>query len=117
MESLDESIKKVQKKMSMEVFDTNQIQCDIGEVLDTFDSSLDQDLPPLPSQGFTKLDTLIKKKRDEEWGQLKQDVSNLRRHLKKSLNELVTDLEDLKFRLKSLAVEVRCGFECEIDAF
>ena len=79
----------------------------IGEVLDNFGETMDQDLPPLPEECLTKLDKLTYTRRVKEWEAVKLDMGNLRFNLGKSLDDLVTDLEDFKFRLKALAVEVR----------
>ncbi len=107
VESLDVAIAKIQKKLGMEIVDLDEVRQDIGVVLDKFGETLDQDLPPLPCHGMTRLDKLRHERRMQEWESVKLDMGNLRFNLGKSVEELVTDLEDYKLRLKALALEVR----------
>jgi len=109
VESLDEAIQRIHKKLSMEIVDLDEVRQDIGVVLDNFGETLDQDLPSLPKNGITCLDKLMYKRRVLEWESVKLDMGSLRFNLGKSVEDLVTDLEDFKFRLKALAVEVGLG--------
>jgi len=104
--SLDEAISGIQKKLGEKITDLDEVRQNIGKILDHLSKSLDQELPTLPTQGINKLDKLVKKKRDQEWYQLRQDVDDMRMHLGGTIEDLVTELEDFKFRLKALAVEV-----------
>ena len=93
--------------MAVENYDNDAVRNLIGEILDGFSENLDQTLPELPSKGFTRLDKLIRDRREMEWNFLKEDADNLRRNLLlKPHQELVTEVEDLMLRLKSLAIEV-----------
>lgn len=106
VEGLDEAIQRIRKKLSMEIVDLDEVKQDIAVVLDTFGETLDQDLSPLPDHGITSLDKLMYNRRVQEWEAVKFDMGNLRFNLGKSVEDLVTELEDFQFRLKALAVEV-----------
>ena len=109
VEGLDVAIQRIHKKLSMEIVDLDEVRQDIGVVLDSFGETLDQDLPPLPDQCITCLDKLMYKRRVQEWEAVKLDMGNLRFNLGKSVEDLITDLEDFMLRLKALAVEVGVG--------
>ena len=105
-ESLENGLKGVKKTMSVENYENNDVRNQITEILDQFTENLDQNLPPLPKQGFTRLDKLIRERRHAEWRSLQRDVDDLRKNLDKAHQELVSDVEDFMLRLKALAVEV-----------
>ncbi len=107
VDSLEKSLQIIHNKLSLKVADLDEVRQDIGEILDNLSESLSQELPSLPEQGITRLDKLIKERRDGEWTLLSQDVHELRMHLDNTVDNLVTDVEDFKFRLKALAKEVR----------
>ena len=104
--SLDEAVKGIQRKLGEKIVDLDEVRQEIGEILDNLSKSLDQELPTLPMYGITRLDKLVKEKRNEEWNQLRQNVDDMRMQLGGTIEDLVSELEDFKFRLKTLAVEV-----------
>ena len=117
-ESLKEGIEELNQLMSVENYDTDEVRSKVGLILDTFSESLDQSMPELPASGFNRLDKLIKDRRDQEWDILRGDADAMRMQLvSRSIQELLSELEDYMLRLKSLAVEVclcvsLCTFAC-----
>lgn len=53
-ESLEEGVKSVEKMMTVDNYDNDAVKSRVGEVLSYFSENLDQRLPPVPTQGFTK---------------------------------------------------------------
>lgn len=107
-DNLEESLQVIQKKLRLETADTDEVWDDLRDILDKLGELLNQELPSLQYQsGTTRLDKWIKTKRDDEWKQMRKDVHDMRMHLHVSMDKLTTDLEDLKFKLRALAVEVR----------
>ena len=104
--SLDKAVKGIQRKIGEKIVDLDEVRQEIGEILDNLSKSLDQELPTLPTHGITRLDKLVKEKRNEEWNQLRQNVNDMRMQRGGTIEDLVSELEDYKFRLKTLAVEV-----------
>ena len=107
VDSLTEGINSVKKYMEIENYENDIVRNMIGEILDNLSESLDQPLPELPVQGFTKLDKLVWDRREKEWTFLQEDSENLRRNLSlKPHQELLVEVEDFMLRLKALAIEV-----------
>ena len=104
--SLDEAVKDIKRKIGEKIVDLDEVRQEIGEILDNLSKSLDQELPTLPTHGITRLDKLVKEMRNEEWNQLRQNVNGMRMQQGGTIENLVSELEDFKFRLKTLAVEV-----------
>lgn len=93
--------------MEVENYDNEAVRNQLGEVLDQFSETLDQPLPDLPDQNFTRLDQLMRGYRIQEWRLLIGDCDHLRTNLPSyPILEIVADCEDFIARLKSLAKEV-----------
>lgn len=107
VEDLTAGINSINKSMEVENYDNENVRNMIGEILDKLSENLDQFLPELPQQGFTRLDMLVRERRQAEWDLLREDAENLRRNLSlQPHKELLVELEDFMLRLKALAVEV-----------
>lgn len=107
VEDLTAGINSIKKSMEVENYDNENVRNMIGEILDKLSENLDQFLPELPQQGFTRLDMLVRERRQAEWDLLREDAENLRRNLSlQPHQELLVELEDFMLRLKALAVEV-----------
>ena len=107
VESMSKGIEAIKKVMEVENYDNETVRGMVGDMLDHLSMSLDQSLPPLPAQGFTKLDKLVWERREAEWECLRADAEALRMNLReKPHQELVSDVEDFMLRIKALAVEV-----------
>lgn len=107
VDSLVEGIDSVKKYMEVENYENDVVRNMIGEILDGLSESLDQPLPEIPDQGYTRLDKLVWEQREKEWGFLQQDADNLRRNLSLTPHqELLSEVEDYMLRLKAMAIEV-----------
>ena len=53
-EGLQEGVTSVQKMIEVDAYDVDAVKSQIGEVLDMLSENLDQMLPPVPEQGFTR---------------------------------------------------------------
>ncbi len=108
VETLSKGIDAIKKVMEVESYDNETVRNMVGDMVDHLSESLDQPLPQLPAQGFTKLDKLVWERRETEWEYLRADVDVLRMKLReKPHQELVSDVEDFMLRIKAMAVEVR----------
>ncbi|XP_064383023.1 myoferlin-like isoform X2 [Halichondria panicea] len=105
-EGLQEGVTSVQKMIEVDAYDVDAVKSQIGEVLDMLSENLDQMLPPVPEQGFTRLDTQLRSYRESEWACMREEADELRRDMPQyNILELVTKLEDFVARIKSLAIE------------
>lgn len=108
VDSLSAGIDAIKKYMEVENYENDIVRNMVGEILDSLSENLDQCLPELPQQGFTRLDKLVWERREQEWNYLKDDADLLRRNLSlKPHQELLSEIEDYMLRLKALAIEVR----------
>lgn len=108
VEDMCNAVDGIKKYMQVENYDNDMVRSMVGEVLDSLSENLDQSLPELPAQGFTRLDKQVRGRREKEWIYLREDAELLRRNLaEKPHQELVTEVEDFMLRLKALAIEVR----------
>lgn len=118
VEDLIAGINSIKKSMEVENYDNENVRNMIGEILDKLSENLDQFLPELPQQGFTRLDMLVRERRQAEWDLLREDAENLRRNLSlQPHQELLVELEDFMLRLKALAVEVCIVLLCQPTLF
>lgn len=107
VDSVAEGISSIREYMKRGVYENDVVRSMVGEILDNLSESLDQPLPELPAQGFTKLDRLVWERRGIEWEYLQGDVDCLRREMGlKPHEELLVEVEDIMLRLKALAIEV-----------
>ena len=108
VDTMCRGIDAIKKVMEVENYDNETVRSMVGDMVDHLSQSLDQSLPTLPTQGFTKLDKLVWERREAEWESLRTDADNLRVNLReKPHQELVSEIEDFMLRIKALAVEVR----------
>lgn len=107
-ERLKNGLDSVKKLMEVENYDNENVKQRLGEVLDSFIEDLYQPLPDLPEQGFNQLDRLTREHRIQEWAALRDDCGLLRKNLSITpLLEMVVEVEEYVYRLKSMAYEVR----------
>ena len=107
VDSVAEGISSIKEYMKMGNYENDVVRSMVGEILDKLSESLDQSLPDLPTQGFTKLDKLVWERRGIEWTYLQGDVDVLRREMGlKSHEDLLVEVEDIMLRFKALANEV-----------
>ena len=107
VDSLKRGLESAKNGLQMENYDSHAVKGQLSEVLESFSSNLDQPLPELPEQGFTKLDISTREYRMQEWEALHVDCNRLQSNLAAaSLSEIVDEVEDYIARLESMACEV-----------